>query len=357
MLRSNPGYTAENLVAVDVALPRSRYDDNRARVTFFETLLERLRSVPGVQSAAATGTLPLGYANRNQSDCRPDALVDGQESPMVDYMPVTPGYFATMGIGLVAGRSFTMDDDEREAAPFVAVIDEKLARYWADGDAVGREISMLGESWTVVGIVRHSRILHVYEDDLPQFYAPYAQLPFGEMSLAIRTELEPASLVSQVRAVVAEIEPRQPISNVRTMASLVKASTAKQRFAATLMTAFALTGLLLAVLGVYGVLSYSVASRTREIGIRVALGAAQVGIVRFIIRQGMLVTAAGIALGLVGALGLSRVMKNLVYGISSADPGTFVAGPLILLAVAALACYVPAWRASRVDPMVVLRSE
>jgi len=357
MLRSDPGFSTASVVAFDVALPRSRYSDNLARVAFMEALLERVRAMPGVESAAATGTLPLGYANRNQSDCRPDVLAEGQESPMVDYTPVTPDYFKTMGIELVAGRSFTPDDDEREEAPFVAVIDEKLARFWPEGDAVGREISMLGETWTVVGVVRHARIVHVYEDDRPQFYASYPQLPFGEMTLAVKTELAVSALVPMVRSSVAEIDQRQPIANVRTMTGLVGDSTAKQRFAATLMTAFASSGLLLAVLGVYGILSYSVASRTREIGIRVALGAAPPGILRLIVRQGMVVTGAGVLIGLMGALLSSRVMSSMVFGISSLDPGTYVAGPLILIAVAALACFAPAWRASTVDPLSVLKEE
>jgi len=357
MLRSDPGFITEGVVALDVSLARNRYEDGLARGRFFETLTDRLRTLPGVEGAAATATLPLGYLNRNQSDCRPDVMEGGEESPMVDYMPVTPGYFETMGIDIIAGRTFTPEDDERDEAPFVAVIDEKLARYWPEGDAVGRQIEMLGESWSVIGIVRHARILHVYEDDRPQFYAAHAQLPFAEMSVTIKTAMAPSSLVPLVRSVIHEIDARLPISNVRTMESLARDSTSKQRFATTLMTAFASTGLLLAVLGVYGVLSYSVASRTREIGIRVALGAEQAGIVRLVIRQGMIVTGMGIIIGLAGAFGLSRVMGSMVYGISAADPATFVTGPLILIVVAALACFAPAWRASTVDPLEVLREE
>jgi putative ABC transport system permease protein len=357
MLRSDPGFITEGVVAFDISLPRNRYEDALSRARFFEALTDRLRTLPGVEGAAATATLPLGYLNRNQSDCKPDVMAGGEESPMVDYMPATPGYFKTMGIDIIAGRTFTSEDDERDEAPFVAVIDEKLARYWPDGDAVGRQIEMLGESWTVIGIVRHARILHVYEDDRPQFYAAHAQLPFAEMSATVKTAMAPASLVPLARSVVHEIDARLPISNVRTMESLARDSTSKQRFATTLMTAFAITGLLLAVLGVYGVLSYSVASRTREIGIRVALGAEQAGIVRLVIRQGMIVTGAGVVIGLAGAFVLSRVMQSMVYGISSADPATFVAGPIILTSVAALACFAPAWRASTVDPLKVLREE
>jgi len=357
MLRSDPGFITEGVVALDISLPRNRYDDAVARARFFEALTDRLGVLPSVERAGATATLPLGYLNRNQSDCRPDVIESREESPMVDYMPVTPGYFETMGIGLIAGRTFTPEDDERDEAPFVAVIDENLARYWPDGNAVGRQIEMLGESWTVIGVVRHARIVNIYEDDRPQFYAAHAQLPFTEMSVTIKTAMAPSSLVPLVRSVVHEIDARLPISNVRTMESLARDSTSKQRFATTLMTAFAITGLLLAVLGVYGVLSYSVASRAREIGIRVALGAEQSGIVRLVIRQGMIVTGMGIIIGLAGGLGLSRVMKSMVFGISAADPATFVAGPLILITVAALACMAPAWRASTVDPLKVLREE
>jgi len=357
MLRADPGFTLDRVVALDVALSRSRHEDALARTRFFENLLERVRALPGVEAAGATGTLPLGYLNRNQSDCRPDVLAEGEEAPMVDYTPVTPGYFTAMGIDLIAGRTFTTEDDERDDAPFVAVIDEKLARHWPDEEALGRQIDFLGESWMIVGVVRHARIANVYEDGRPQVYVPHAQLPFAEMTLAVRTTMEPGSVAQSVLPIVTEMDPRQPISNVRTMQSLARTSTAKQRFATILMGAFALTGLLLAVLGVYGVLSYTVASRTREIGIRVALGAKQAGIIQLVIRQGMLVTGIGVLLGLVGAFGLSRLMRSMVYGISSVDPATFVAGPLILLAVAALACITPAWRASAVDPLRVLREE
>jgi putative ABC transport system permease protein len=357
MLRADPGFRLDRVVALDVALSRSRHEDGLARTRFFENLLEQVRALPGVEAAGATGTLPLGYLNRNQSDCRPDVLAEGEEAPMVDYTPITPGYFTTMGIELIAGRSFTTEDDERDDAPFVAVIDENLARHWPDGEALGRQIDFLGESWTIVGVVRHARIANVYEDGRPQVYVPHAQLPFAEMTLAVRTTMEAGSVAQSVQSIVTEIDPWQPISNVRTMQSLARTSTAKQRFATILMGAFALTGLLLAVLGVYGVLSYTVASRTREIGIRVALGAKQAGIIQLVIRQGMLVTGIGVLLGLVGAFALSRLMRSMVYGISSADPATFLAGPLILIAVAALACITPAWRASAVDPLQVLREE
>jgi putative ABC transport system permease protein len=357
ILQADPGFDPERVIALDVALSTSRHENGLARARFFEALLERVRALPGVAAAGATGTLPLGYLNRNQSDCRPDVLAEGEEAPMVDYTPATPGYFATLGIDLIAGRTFRAEDDEREEAPFVAVIDEKLARHWPQGEAVGRQLEMLGESWAVVGVVRHARIGNVYEDGRPQVYVPHAQFPFAEMTMVVRTTLDPAAVAQSVRSTLAELDPRQPISNVRTMQSLARASTAKQRFATILMGAFALTGLLLAVLGVYGVLSYAVASRTREIGIRVALGAKQTGIIRLVIRQGMTVTGMGVLLGLGGAFALSRLMESMVYGISSADPATFVTGPLILIAVAALACIIPAWRASAVDPLRVLREE
>ncbi len=357
MTSADPGFKPENVLAVDISLPVSRYEDNSSRAVFFETLIERLHTSPGVVQATATGTLPLGYANRNQSDCRPDLSPEGEDAIMTDYMPVLPGYFSAMGIDLIAGRTFTDEDDERENAPFVAIIDEKLARHWPNGNAVGRLISHLGEDWTVVGVVKHARIEHVHEDDRPQIYTPHAQLPFRSMTVVIKSALDPETLVPMVRSTVSEIDGNQPIANVRTMDALVVESTAKQRFAATLMTAFALTGALLAVLGVYGVLSYTVTNRTREIGIRMALGARETRVLRLIVRQGLIVTAAGISVGLIGAFALSRVMSGLLFEISNVDPITFVTVPVTLFFVAGLACFLPARKASRVDPLTVLREE
>ncbi len=357
MTTADPGFTPEHVIATDISLPHSRYADALSRTRFFEALIDRLSGTPGIDHVSTTGTLPLGYANRNQSDCRPDVLPEDVDAVMADYMPVSPDYFTTMGIELVAGRFFTPDDDEREAAPFVAIIDQKLARHWLDGNAVGRQISHLGEEWTVVGVVRHARIEQVYEDDRPQIYAPHAQLPFRAMTLVVNSSIDPTVLVPMVRAVVKEIDSNQPIANVRTMTGLVSESTAKQRFSATLMTVFAFAGSLLAVLGVYGVLSYSVSSRSREIGIRRALGAQESGVLRLVIRQGLLMTAAGIAVGLAGAFALSRAMSGMVFEISSADPLTFVLVPLGLFVIAGVACLLPARKASRLDPLAVLRTE
>jgi putative ABC transport system permease protein len=357
MTAADPGFFPEHVLAADISLPYSRYENALSRVRFFEDLIERLKGTPGIDETSVTGTLPLGYANGYQGNCRPDALPEGEDEVMADYMPVSPDYFTTMGIELLAGRFFTADDDEGESAPFVAIIDETLARFWPNGNAVGRQISHLGEEWTVVGVVRHARIKQVYEDDRPQIYSPHAQLPFRSMTVVVKSALDPTALVPMLRTAVGEIDGNQPIANVRTVASLVTQSTAKQRFSATLMAAFATVGALLAVLGVYGVLSFSVSNRSREIGIRRALGAQESGVVKLIVRQGMVVTASGIAVGLAGALALSRVMSDMVFEISSADPLTFVMVPLGLFAIAGAACFLPARRASRLDPLLVLREE
>jgi putative ABC transport system permease protein len=355
MAQTDPGFEPAGLLTFDVELPNSRYDQDATRTAFFEELIERVGVMPGVEGVAATGTLPVSAEYTNQTDGRPDVLTDEDDAVMYDYMPVTPGYFSVMGIKIVAGRSFTAED--RSDAPRVAVIDETAAAYWPDGGAVGRTIGFLGHDWTVVGVARHARLYRVYEDSRPQFYAPYAQLPYRAMAVAIKTELEPTSLVSQVQARVAEIDVNQPIYNVRTMEGRVRASTAERRFATMLMTAFAVTGLLLAALGVYGVLSYSVANRIHEIAVRMALGALQTNVVRFVVRQGLAVTAAGLLLGLVGSVGLSRMMSGMVYEIESVDPLTYALVPLTLIAIAAVACFVPAWRATRVDPLQAMRKE
>jgi putative ABC transport system permease protein len=355
MAQADPGFEPTGILTFDVELPDSRYGTGAARRAFFEGLLGRLRSMPGVEGVAATGTLPVSAEHTSQTDGRPDVLTDEDDAVMYDYMPVTPEYFSIMGIEVVAGRAFTAED--RSDMPWATVIDEKAAAYWPGGNAVGRTIDFLGQDWTVVGVVRHARLYRVYEDDRPQFYAPYAQLPFHVMAVAIKTELEPTSLMAQAQAAVVETDPNQPISNVRTMEGRVRASTAERRFGAMLMTAFAVTGLLLAALGVYGVLSYSVANRTHEIAIRMALGALQTNVIRLVVRQGLVVTAAGLLFGLLGSVGLSRVMTGMVYEIQSVDPVTYAVVPATLVAIAAVACLVPTWRATRVDPLEAMREE
>jgi putative ABC transport system permease protein len=355
--RDDPGFGTHGLVTFELTLPENRYPDPESRIAFVEELADRLDAVPGVEAVAGTGTLPLAAEHTNQNDARPDVFGEDDPNVTFDYMSVTAGYLSTMGINVVAGRGFTPDDEG--GAPPAAIIDETFASLWPNGDAVGRTIRMYvpDQVVTVVGVARHARLHSVYEDGRPQLYLPYAQQPQAAMHLVLKTGSRPGEVVGAIRGAVGRIDPKLPVHNVRTMAELVDASTAERRFSATLMSAFALTGLLLAALGVYGVLSYAVAGRVGEIGVRMALGARRTSILGLVIGHGVSITGPGVILGLVASLMLSPIVSRFTFGLETADGSTLTVVSMIVIAVAAAASLLPALRASRVDPMTAIRRE
>ncbi len=358
----DPGFDADNVLSVRVALPGSAYPEEAEQVAFFGELLGRVETSPGVASAAATIALPLSGGLAPGTSF----IVEGRpeppraERPVADIRAVTPGYFRTMGTRLLRGRGFT-DRDEAES-PMVIVVSETLARNsWPGEDPIGKRLSVSWDgmiSSEVIGVVADVR--HNSLDAVPRgtIYYAYPQFPiFSFMNLVVRSSSDPTALVTSIRREVSQLDADLPVYNVTTMRELVEGSVADERFNMLLLGLFAALALLLASIGIYGVISYSVTQRTHEIGIRVALGAEQARVLRLVIQRGMGLAVAGVVIGLGAALGLTRLMASLLFEVSGTDPLTFSGVALLLLSVALAACYVPASRATRIDPVTALRSE
>jgi putative ABC transport system permease protein len=360
----DPGFNPEQLLTARVALSLTEYSDRSRRAAFYEEALRRLHTVPGVHSAAMVMNLPLSGSTMNRG-----FRIEGQAAPRadedvtMDYQVVSPGYFSTMHIPVVRGRALTEADDER--AQRVVVINERLARrYWPGADPTGRRLAIgdpsKEESWrTIVGVVGDVHHAGLSQPPFPGAYVPYRQdsESWSRMSFVVRAAGDPANLAAAVRREFLAIDANQPISHVQPMKELMSASVMRTRFVSTLVSLLALISLALAAVGIYGLMSFSVSERTQEIGIRMALGARTRDILKMVFKQGMTLTLSGVGLGLAAAFALTRVMSSLLYGVSATDPVTFVGISLLLAAVALLACYVPARRATRVDPMVALRYE
>jgi putative ABC transport system permease protein len=353
VLQVDPGFKVQNLLTMQVSVNNP------------EQLQQNVRNLPGVKSVAVSDGLPFGMANY------PGFIIEGRPEPDnkgsgLCYR-VSPDYFRTMGIELTKGRVFTAEDTRD--SKLVAVINEVLAQqYFPNEDPIGKRLKHgpTSTSLEVVGIVRH--VEHYNLDGQkgvpPQFYTNFNQAPLQTLpnsvrriNLPTRTEVEPLSLASAVRGQVAALNKDQAVFNVRTMEQAVAQSVAARRFSMLLLTVFAVVALGLASIGIYGLMSYAVAQRTREIGVRMALGAQSGNVLRLVIGQGMKLAFVGVATGLVASLALTRTMKNLLFGVSATDPATFATIALLLTAVALLACWLPARRATKVDPLIALRSE
>jgi putative ABC transport system permease protein len=363
LLKLDPGYRAENLLTAKVVLPENKYPDTARRVAFFQELLRRAEALPGVESAAVGSNLPLTY----HGDSMPIG-VEGRadpppgQAPDVIYRTVSPNYFNTMGIRIVQGRDFTPQD--RLESVRVTVISEKTARhYWPGENPIGKRLktgsSTAQGPWReVVGVVEDVRQNDFVAEPKMQMYFSYEQVvSLTPNALVVRTKVDPLSLATAVRDAVWAIDKDQPVSNIRSMEEIVSTAVARQRFSTMLLGVFAVLALVLAAVGIYGVMSYTVAQRTREIGIRIALGAQRGDVLKMTVMQGMKLVLLGVAIGLIAAVVLTRVMASLLFGISATDPLTFISISAVLLAVAVVASYIPALRATRVDPMVALRSQ
>jgi putative ABC transport system permease protein len=364
VLGVDPGFDSQNLLTMQVSVNNP---DGHKVSSFFNQLQENVRKLPGVKSVAISNGLPLVTANH------PTFFIEGRPLPAKGEEPgairytVSTDYFQTMGIELLRGRGFTPHDTA--TTPLVVVIDEALARHFQNEDPIGRRISQSSSgtpAYEIVGIVRHVEQygLDGQDTQVPQFYLNFNQIPVERLpgstrriNLLTRTEVEPMSLTSAVRGQISALNQDQPVFNVRTMEEIVSQSMAPRRFSMLLLAVFAVVALALASIGIYGMMSYSVAQRTREIGLRMTLGAQRGNVLRLVIGHGMKLALAGVVLGLVSALALTRTMKNLLFGVSTTDPLTFVAFALLLALVALLACWVPARRATKVDPIIALRYE
>jgi putative ABC transport system permease protein len=353
-----PGFVPQRAVTMQLLLPGSRYPDAAAQVRFFRLVHDRTGAAPGVQSAAVATTLPMSGSNLGAGFTVDDhPLANPADRPTAAGFAVSPDYFVTMGIQLVRGRAFTARDDEK--APPVAIINETMAqRFWPNEDALGRRLTSYGGvSREVVGIVRDVKNRDLAENAGPQLYTPFVQTPWPFLAVVARTAGDPVGLSATLRQAIASVDPDLAAGDVRTIDDYLAQSVATPRFNATLIAGFAILALFLAGCGLYGVMSYAVVQRSREIGIRMALGA-QPGDVRgMVVSQAMRMGVAGLAIGLAGALAASRLLGTLLFDVSPSDPGTFVVVCTLLLGVVLVAAYLPARRATRVDPMVALRSE
>jgi len=358
------GFATENRLTMKMVLPMPKYAKPDSRRAFYDQMLQRVEALPGVEAAGMITVLPLSFSGMNFS-----FSVEGRSSPSDVQLPfalyrvVSPGYFRAMGITLQRGRFFD-GHDAPDSQP-VLLINQRLAeQYWPNEDPIGKRLKIgpvdSPNQWlTVVGIVNNVRQTGLYEQK-HEIYVPYAQERRAFMAprdLVVSTKGDAASVVGAVRQAVWTVDKDQPVSNVRTMEQVVTAAISKERFQSLLLGLFAALALLLACVGLYGVISYAVVQRTHEIGVRMALGAKPVDVLRLVIRQGLGLTIIGLVVGVAAGSVVTRVLSDMLYGVGTRDPLTFVGAPLLLLIVALLACYIPARRATRIDPLVALRYE
>jgi putative ABC transport system permease protein len=362
LMKVDPGFNPERVVTMEIALTRSKYPDRRARSGFFEETLERVRNVPGVETAAAIYPLPLGGAE------------EGVGFGIENQPPLPPGelrtagprwisqdYFLAMGIPLRDGRFF--DQRDHLDAPLAVIVNEAFVnRYFPNENPIGKRIAFDATQGTanwreIVGIVGNVKHINLEDEARPQLYIPHTQFASPLLTLVVKTGGEPLSLVNALRAQVIAVDKDQPITNIKTMDEWVGNALAQKRFNMFLFTVFAACALVLAAVGIYGVMAYSVNQRSHEIGIRLALGAQTSDVLAMVIRQGMVLALAGTGLGLIASFALTRLMANLLFNVSTSDLATFLLMPLILIGVALVACLAPARRATKVDPMVALRYE
>jgi len=361
--RVDPGFQADHLLTLRLALPQSKYSTNQQIVNFYQQLFERLKALPGVQSVGVATWMPFVGGGAISS-----LIFEGQpepkpgEAPLADISFVTPDYFRLMGMTLQRGRAFTEQDNQN--APPVIIIDESSAqRHWPNADPIGKRIRIghlnPNAPWlTVVGVVKRVKMYRLErESNRAQVYRPFLDSPWPTTTIGVRSAVDPTSLTAAVRQQVLALDRDLPVFNVRTMEQAMANSVASNRLNTLLLGIFAAVAFILAAVGIYGVMSYSVAQRAHEIGIRMALGARSLDVLKLVVGQGMALTLIGTGLGLAEAFALTRFMKTLLFGVSATDPWTFAAVALLLSGVALLACYLPARRATKVDPLATLRHE
>ncbi|HEY9436563.1 MAG TPA: ABC transporter permease [Blastocatellia bacterium] len=360
LLRVDPGFKPENLLTLEYRLPRNKYQQGEAQWNFHRQVVERIRDVPGVKSASLVRGLPFSGNGGDTEIILPDREIPPKgKEPRAMFNTAMPNYFETMGIPLIKGRLFNEQDQLN--TPRVFLINQTLARrFWPDQDPIGKQIktdAADGATGAVIGVVGDAKHFWLEEESQPQMYEAYSQAPGIFATVVVRTTVEPMSLAEPVRQAVWKVDGDQPMWKVRTLESLIDRSTANKRFLMVLMGVFAALALALTVIGLYGVMSYAVSQRTQEIGVRMALGAGARNIHRMVLRQGMTLVLIGVAFGLAASWLLTRLMANLLFGVSATDLLTFVSISSLLTIVALLACWIPARRAMKVDPIIALRYE
>jgi putative ABC transport system permease protein len=354
----DPGFRADNVLAFRVSLPQPTYPQPHTRVSFYGALIDKLEALPQVQSAGMVQALPMrgSYVLSVAIQGRP---VPPGEEPSANHRVVNPGYFSTLGIPVKRGRTFSEGDTE--TAPMVAVIDEAFAaRHFPDRDPIGQGIDIGNGTdgfYQIVGVVGDVHYSGLDANPHPTMYVPYRQDVFSTMWVLARTHGDPRQLASAARLAVREIDPALPAYSITPLADVISESVGQRRFTMLLLVVFASMALFLAAIGIYGVVAYAVSQRTQEIGVRLAIGAARRDVVTLIVGGGLKLALVGLIVGLGGALALSRLIEGMLFNLTPFDPVSYVATAAVLLTVAALACYVPARRALRVDPLVAIRQQ
>jgi len=359
----HPGFRVDHLLTMKVDLSEVKYPDGYRRAAFFDEVIRRVRALPGAQSAAVAGNLPLTY-NGDSTIIRVEGIPDPPPDQQLDviFRAIGPGYFDTMGIPIIRGRDFT-DHDNANSKDAVIVSEKTAQHFWPGQDPIGKRLkpglSKSDSPWReVIGVVKDVRQNDLIAPPKMQMYLSYPQLRnLAANALVVRTSIEPTSLAGSVRDAIWSVDKDQTVADIDTMDHIVAEAVARQRFSMLLLGLFAGLALLLASVGIYGVMSYSVAQRTREIGIRIALGARRGDVLKMTVNQGLKLVSIGMMLGLAAAFLLTRVLASLLFGISATDPITFLGISLVLLAVAILASYLPALRATKVDPIIALRAQ
>jgi putative ABC transport system permease protein len=356
----DPGFNPHNALTVEVELPSKKYKAEQ-QVAFFKQLLERVTALPGVQAAGGGNVIPLSdndFVLAFEIDGRPPLPPGASQS--TNFYSVSADYFKAMGIPLLRGRLLSANDVA--GSPHVAVINETMAKkIFPEEDPIGKRMAFGRQKDTdwyeIVGVVGDVKHYSLDQATTMQTYEPYTQQTFSYMTLVVRTAGDPTTLSSAIRGEVLKLDKEQPVSSIRTLEQNFAASLAQQQFAMVLLGVFAAVALVLAAVGIYGVLSYAVTQRTHEIGIRMALGAGRRDVLKLVVGKGMLLTLIGVAAGIVAAFGLTRLMSGLLFGVTATDSATFVGVGIGLLVVALLACLIPARRATKVDPLIALRYE
>jgi len=357
VLSIDPGFRTDHLLTMETALPDSFSEDKC--VHFYSQLAERVGSLPGVRAAALVDTLPI-VGIESATGLRLDG-VSGNNHRVAGLRVVSPNYFSTMGIPVRKGRGFRVDD---RGAPSVAIVNETMAaRFWPGQDPIGKTIRIFRFVTgykipsVVIGVAANTKYFGLEGREWPEMFVPHAQLAYSDLDLVVRTQAPPAAMAGAVRRVIRGLDPEAVVAGTRTMDAILSDSVAPRRFTVSLLATFAGLALALAVVGLYGVLAYSVAQRRHEIGIRMALGAQRGSVLRLVLRQGMAATLAGVSIGLVGALALTKLLAGMLFGITPRDPVTFAVCCGLVAAVALLATGLPARRAARIDPWEALRHE
>ncbi len=353
-----PGLQPQNLLTAKITLPAERYTDAESAIRFYQQVLERVKNLPGVQTAAVISHLPVEETGYNGNISVADKMYPPNESPLVEYRAVSEDFFQTAGVPLLRGRLFSKQEGD-DKQPVVVISDAMAKQVWPGEDPIGKQITDDPKA-TVIGVVGDVKNRGMLQQPVPEMYAPYTVKDFWpdmrwNMRLLVRSTLDTNSIASAVRREVQAVDPAQPIYAVQGMNLVIENTVRDKSLNTTLLSVFAGVSLLLALIGVYGVMSYTVAQHTREIGIRMALGAQPGTILKLIIGRGLMLVSTGVVIGVLASFGLTRFIENMLFGVTPTDPLTFAMIVVLLGFVALLACLIPATRAMRVDPIVVLR--